>query len=97
MESFSQLARCPFFVSASRNAKLGITLTCENPYEKMGFDMLTQLRFLRAADREDYFQIFCADRYYACPYFCYLAKSKEREDRIRNEKKMEKRFKKRDR
>lgn len=93
------MARCPFYVAVSRNAKLGITLTCENPYENMGFDMSTQLRFVRAADREDYFQVFCADRYYACPYFCHVAKTREREDEIRrrNEKKMESGLKKRNR
>lgn len=89
MESY---AACPFFVCKSKNAREHITITCENPEFNMGFDMLSQLRFLRKQDREDWFEIFCVDCFRTCPYYQRI---KKKYDKLEKKQVREKRVPKR--
>ncbi len=74
-------ATCPFFVCKSKNTREHITITCENPEFNMGFDMLSQLRFLKKRDREDWFEIFCADCFQTCPYYRRIMEKYDRAER----------------
>lgn len=64
-----QLERCPYYVTKSREEKVQITITCQNPVENLGFEVMSQRRFLSKAERKNFMELFCWDRYQSCPFF----------------------------
>lgn len=68
--SYAQYPKCPFYISASgltKRTKL-ITVTCECHVENLGFDVRPMLRFRNRADRRDFMELFCNDRWKECPW-----------------------------
>ncbi len=61
--------KCPYFVTKSGKEKKTAAITCENLENNLGFEVRNQLTFKNHAEKQDYCQIFCMDRYQSCPYF----------------------------
>lgn len=59
---------CPFFRSIHRSKNLQM-IQCEELNGKMGFEIIYCQRFRSEAERLDYQQIFCEDRFEGCPYY----------------------------
>jgi hypothetical protein len=77
-------AKCPFFISKSRDEKRQITITHEAPVDNLGFNILNQVRFNTIRDRKDFFELFCADMYAACPFYKEIERKYEEADRKKN-------------
>lgn len=78
--------KCPFFLQYSKHLRgNNITLTCEPLDDNMGFDMSLKTAFSTEAERRDYMELFCCDRYEQCPMYKAIEKKYDKENQ--NEKK----------
>lgn len=75
----SQKVLCPFYEAHNHGSGNKITITCEKIRENMGFDIRNQLLFADNAQRKDYMEIFCMDRYKGCPYYRAIYNQKYKE------------------
>ena len=64
-----QLERCPYYVTKSREEKVQITITCQNPVPNLGFEVMSQRRFTCKEERKNFMELFCWDRYENCPFY----------------------------
>lgn len=60
----------------SNKGKL-ILVECKELPVNLGFDTSRCLRLKTSRDFDDYVELFCKDRYKACPYYCAWLKESE--------------------
>lgn len=75
-----ECAKCPFFITKSRDTKLQITITHELPADNLGFQVMNQLRFANKRERMDFYELFCSGRYEGCPFYEGIKKKYEKPD-----------------
>lgn len=82
----SSRIKCPYYVAMSGQDKKMATITCETIEDRLGFEVKNQLLFTCHSEKRDYCQLFCEERYHACPYYKGIYKY-QNEGRKRHEEK----------
>lgn len=85
MMANKQIIKCPFYERKALGGEQAYII-CDNLLQNLGFDMTTRLQFVSKTERNDYFELFCTDKYTCCPYYkatMYLQECVEKEKRER--------------
>ena len=73
-------AKCPFYMRSIWQTKgQFIGIECEPLCDNLGFDASFIMRLQTSEDLTDYIELFCSDRFYACPYYKAMMNSKYKE------------------
>lgn len=70
--SNKRIVSCPFYVWRYKTS-----ITCENIENNLGFALKNQLRFESGKEAQDYYELFCTDRYANCPYYQAIYRKEE--------------------
>lgn len=62
--------KCPYFRRYNKNIHYqNITITCEPLEKNLGFEVTLKSCFHTLAERRDFMELFCCDRYEHCPMY----------------------------
>lgn len=79
-DAFEARIQCPFYIRRSRTERESCIM-CEPlmSEKELGFKVKQQTAFSSRAEMLDYVDIFCAERYTACPLYKAIFRNRERE------------------